>query len=516
MPQSVRTSATEPSPIVDPSSLPVPDPLPAPAPTRSLRERFAGGAAWIGLSRLAMHLLGLAATFVLARLLEPRDYGLLAMAAVFTGLVEQIHDLGIGQALVQRRAVSRENEQAAFTLILSSSLALYLALYLLAPTLGALYGDARVVPVLRVVALTFPLGAFAVVPRALLRRELTLRGEAVTSVSTTVAESLAMIVLAALGYGVWALVAGRLVSQVVTAVGLFLARPWSLRPRLRGGEGRSLLRLGGGLTLSSLLWYAYSNADFFVVGRVLGSAALGSYSMAWKLAKMPWDRLWYSINPMILPLFARAREQEGGMARALSRLTRYMALLTAPGVAGLGAVADDVVLVFLGAKWESAIAPLRWLCAYGVARAVLVLLPPALVAAGRIRQEIVFNALCFVALPLAFVGGVRAGPWGVAAAWALVYPALALVWLLPRALAAAGMGLTAYLRPLVRPLAAAGIMVAVVMAIGQALPSPGPLRLAVRVGAGVLAYLGCVRVMEGAVFGELRALLADARRGMKP
>jgi O-antigen/teichoic acid export membrane protein len=172
--------------------------------------------------------------------------------------------------------------------------------------------------------------------------------------------------------------------------------------------------------------------------------------------------------------------------------------------------------VFLGAKWESAIAPLRWLCAYGVARAVLVLLPPALVAAGRIRQEIVFNALCFVALPLAFVGGVRAGPWGVAAAWALVYPALALVWLLPRALAAAGMGLTAYLRPLVRPLAAAGIMVAVVMAIGQALPSPGPLRLAVRVGAGVLAYLGCVRVMEGAVFGELRALLADARRGMKP
>lgn len=494
--------------------MPEAPPPAAAARTPSLRERFVGGAAWTGSSRLAVNALTLVATVLLARLLDPRDYGLLAMATVFTGLVEQAHDFGVGQALVQKERVTRENEQAAFTVSLLASLAFCAALWLLAGPVAAVYRDDRVAPVLRAIAVAFPIGAFAIVPRALLRRELTLRGEALTGVVTTIGESAVTLLLAWLGYGVWSLVAGRLVASALTAIGVSLARPWRPGLRLRGGEALSLLRFGGGLTLSTFLWYAYSNADFFIVGRALGSAALGTYSMAWKLAKMPWDRLWLSINPIILPLYARARQDPRELGKVVCSLTRYTALLTFPAVAGLGAVADDAVLVLLGERWREAISPLRWLAAYGVARGVIVLLPPVLVAVGWIRKEIAFNAVCAVVLPLGFLAAVRFGPAGVAAAWALLYPALAFAWLAPIALSAAQIAPRSYVLTLARPLAATLAMVAAVAIVGVLLPG-GPVRLAVRVVVGALVYLAAVRALEGPLVPEVQRLYRDAREGLR-
>ena len=452
---------------------------------------------------------------LLARLLEPADFGLLSMAAVFTGLMQQLQDLGTGQALIQIDAVSARTQQVVFTISVAMSAALWALLTLSAPLIAAFYGDARIIPVLRVLALSFPISAFGVVPAGLMRRDLSLRGDAFAAVASMTTESVTALILAWLGSGVWALVAGKLAGALISAVSLSLARPWRLGLRLRESEAGYIFRFGGSVTLASLLWYAYSNADFLIVGRFLGPGPTGLYTMAWNLAKIPYDRLWSVLNPLILPVFSRARDDRVNLGRILIRMARLTALLTAPAVAGLGLVAPDVVAVFLGAeKWSGAVMSLRWLCLFGVFRACFVLLGSVLVSVGRVGQALRFNALSCLVMPLCFWIGQRFGPAGVAAAWALAYPVVSAGLLLPRVLEETRLSFADYMRPMLRPFGATLGMALAVALVQWFLPLRRAEGLAVQLAVGAFSYLALARWLEGDLLGELRALARDARRGL--
>ncbi len=483
---------------------------------RALRRRFLGSAAWTGGSRGLMVVFGLGVTAVLARLLDPPDYGLLGMAMVIIGLVQQARDFGIGPALVQRETVTEETCARAFTLAAGLSVGLLAFCWLVAPAAARFYGEPRVTSIIRVMALGFPLTALQVVPLSLLRRELRLKGEAVARTLSQVVDSGLTITLAFNGYGVWALVVGFLANGAVFAAVLAVAHPWRPGLRLRGAESTSLMRFGGGVTLSSFFWYMYSNADFLVVGRLLGPAALGAYTMAWNLAKMPWDQIWIALSPMALPLFSRTRERAEGMRSALVRLSRGLSLITFPALGGLALVSGEVVPVFLGEKWTASIAPMRWLCLYGMARSVSVLLSPVLLAGGRLRREIGFNLACVAVLPAAFWLAADSGIAAVAACWAMLYPILVAAVILRPALAVARTGGGEFMRTLARPAVATLIMALAVLAVGE-LPGLEPgLRLLLKVATGVLAYAAALWLVEGReLLDHARQLWQDLRAGTR-
>lgn len=481
----------------------------------SLKQRFLGSVAWTSLGQAITSFLGIGVTVTLARLLDPQDFGLLAMATVFTRLVVQAQDFGVGQALVQSETAKPEQQKATFLLVLGFSSGLYVAMFLLAVPIAAFYDDARVVNIVRVLALTYPISSFSVVPSAMLRRNLRMRGEAITSTISMLMEATTSISLAWFGFGVWALVVGQIVSGVSRAIGLSFASPWRPGFRIHGGGGLSLLRFGGGVTTSTYLWYAYSNLDFLIIGRVLGSATLGVYTMAWNLAKMPQERIWSAVNPLILPILARTRSNRAELGRVVCKITRFTALIAFPAAAGLGAVAVDVVRVVLSDKWEGAVRPLQWLCVYGVVRSVVVLMPSVLVAVGELRRLIYFHLICLLALPTGFILGLRLGPSGVAMAWAIVYPLVAAVWLLPPALRAAEIPVRLYLLGLARPAAATATMVGVVALAGAVLPFHGVVRLVLRVSIGAAVYLLCIRLLEGPILSEFRSLYRDGFKGLR-
>lgn len=489
---------------------------PSPADTPSLRQRFLGSAAWTAGTRAVLVAFSLAVTAVLARLLDPSDYGLLGMATVFIGLVQQARDLGIGQALVQRETATESMYVQAFSLSLLLSLGLFALCWIFAGLLASFYGEPRVAALLRFLALSFPLTAFHVVPLAMLRRDLRMKGESLARIAASVADAVVTILLAWAGLGVWALASGSLVNGACFALGLAWRQPWKPDLRLPGEEGRSLLRFGGPVTLSSFLWYVYSNADFLLIGRLLGSAALGTYTMAWNLAKMPWDQLWIALSPMVLPLLARSRERGDGMAPAFLRLTRGLSLLTFPALIGLAAIADVVVPLFLGPKWAEVVAPLRWLCLYGVFRSVSVLLSPTLLAAGRIGREIRFNLACVVVLPLVFALAAQRGVAAVAASWAIVFPLVAATLLLPPVLATTGLSASRYLQALGRPALASAVMGGVVWGLGAVAGAGAVPLLALQVATGVATYLLLIRLLEGPGLAvTVKAVLTDVRQGAK-
>jgi O-antigen/teichoic acid export membrane protein len=481
----------------------------------SLRQRFLGAGFWVAGSQVFLSVFGMGVTVVLARLLMPEDYGLLAMAMIFIGLLNQTNVVGLGHALVRMEKITAESEELTFSYALIAALALYMAVYMVAPLTGTFFQEPRVVALLRVMSLGFVLRAFYIVPYSLLRREFKMKQQSMIQILGTMADAFSTMALALLGFGVWALAMGPLVSHCVQAVGMAIVRPWHMGLRMRGEESRELIRFAGGVNVSILLWYWYVSADSIFIGRVLGGAALGTFSMAMNLSKLSWNKLWLALNPILLPLFAEAKEKPGELGRVFLRVTHWVALLIFPATFGFMVVAPEAVTVLLSDRWAGAIVPLQWLCLLGSSRALVVLMSPVILAVGNVRLEVLFNLACGVLLPLGFWLALPYGIGAVAAVWALLFPVIAATVLLRAVLRAVELTLVSYLRTLRTPVLAGLVMALVILGLDALVDVHQGWLLAGKIVLGAASYLALVTLLEGNPYRELRRLLADTRAGAR-
>jgi O-antigen/teichoic acid export membrane protein len=485
------------------------------AQTLSLRQRFLGAGFWLGGSQTLLGILGIGVTVILARLLVPEDYGLVAMATIFVGLLHQTSNVGLGHAFVRKAVVTRETEALTFSYALVYTLFLYSLIFLAAPLVAAFYGEPRVTALLRFMALGFIIRSFYIVPNSLMRRSFRMKQQAAVQAVSVVTDAVVTICLALAGFGPWALATGPIVGQIVLAIGASIVQPWYLALRFRSRETRELITFAGGVNASILLWYWYVSSDTLIVGHALGGAALGIYTMAMNLSKLTWNRLWLILNPILLPLFSEARREPGELGRLFLRVTHFMALIIFPAAAGLAVVAQEAVPVALSDKWGAVVAPLRWLCLLGMARCLVVIMSPVILALGRVRIELVFNLVCGIFLPLSFLAGLRIGVVGVAAAWAIVFPLLAMVFELRPVLTELGFSLRKYMGALASPAIGTLFMVAAVVGLGMVLDVPRSWLMVIKILVGVATYVGVTTIIEGNPYAEFRRFLRDTRAGAR-
>jgi len=479
----------------------------------TLRQRFLGAAFWSAGSDLILTVFGMGVMLVLARLLHPKDYGIVAMASVFIGLVNQTNVVGLGHALVRIERVTPELQAMTFTYAVVSGLAMYAVVFLMAPVAAAFYHEPSVAPLLRVMALGVVLRSFYIVPYSLLRREFNTRRQSKVQIAGTIADAAVTISLAASGFGIWALALGPLTSHLVQAVAMSVARPWHMGLRVRGPESMELIRFAGGVNVSFLLWYWYVSADSLLIGRVLGGAALGIFTMAMNLSKLSWNKLWLTLNPLLLPLYSQARGTPGELGRVFLRITHWVALLIFPASFGVLIAAPEGVTTLLSAKWADTVLPLQWLCLLGPSRALAALMSPVLLAVGKVRLEVFFSLACGVALPVAFIFALPHGIPAVAAAWAIVFPVLAIALLLRPVLRALDVRVAAYLRVLRTPALASLAMALAAFGLARVFDLPPVWALAFKVVSGAGLYVGLVIWWEGNPYRDLRELLSDTRAG---
>jgi O-antigen/teichoic acid export membrane protein len=484
-------------------------------PAMSLRRRFLGAAFWLAGADLLLALFGMGVTLVLARLLQPEDYGTVAMATVFIGLVNQTNAVGLGHALVRMERVTPESERLTFTYAVISSLVLYGVVFLFAPLAGDFYHEPRVVPLLRVMGFSVVIRAFYIVPHSPLRREFDMRRQSKVQILGTLADALSTVALAVMGFGIWALALGPLASHVVQAAGMSFVRPWHFGLRFRGEGSATLIRFACGVNASILLWYWYVSADSLIIGRMLGGTALGIFTMAMNLSKLSWNKLWLAVNPLLLPLFAEARMTPGKMGRVFLRVTHGVALVIFPASLGLMIAAPEAVSVLLPPKWADTVVPLQWLCLLGGSRALAALMSPVLLAVGKVRLEVLFSLACGVFLPAAFLVAMPHGVAAVAAAWAIGFPAVAATFLLRPVLTALDVGVWEYLRVLRTPVAASLVMALLVLGVSRLLHLPATWSLGSKVVFGAACYFGLTTWWEGNPYREFRLLLADTRAGAR-
>ncbi len=446
---------------------------------------------WVAGSRLLGQGFTWAVTLVVIRLLEPADYGLMALATVFVGLMTLFSELGLGPAVIQARDLQRDQLRDVFGASILFNAVVVAVLVALAPALAAFFDEPRLTDVVRVLALQFLIAAVTTLPAAILQREMRFRGWAVGNLAAQVGGSLLTLLLAWQGFGVWALVWGNLATFGVRAVVVNILARCLLLPRLRLRRILGMLRFGGFVTLSRFLWFVYEQADFFIVGKLLGKEALGLYSVAYQLASMPMQRTAGILTRVALPAFSTIQADAETGGRQYLKAVRLVSLFLVPVLWGMASVAPDAIPLVLGEQWASAQLPLQLICLVIPLRMTSTLLTPALQGYGRVDLGFVMTMRFTVVMIAAFLVGSQWGIVGVALAWVLAWPVVYLVNL-GRTLPVIGLQRRHLVRALGPSWGAGACMAVAVIGVDRILGATlaGPMGLVTLIGVGVVAYTG--------------------------
>jgi O-antigen/teichoic acid export membrane protein len=388
-----------------------------------MKDRIARSVFWVFWSRGGMQALSFASTIVIARLLDPGDYGVMALAGIFTGILGTISQMGLGGAIVQFHDMDERELSNCFWITIAVTCLGYLGLFMAAPAIAAWFDTPILSPVLQVAGISLPLSALSLVPGSLLRRRLEFDKLAYVEILAGIGAIVTMLLLASLGAGVWTLVAGTLISPLLYNVVVFWFLPWMPTLPSLGGRLTEVLRYSVATLGARVGWDVYEQTDVVVLGKVGGELSLGFYSMAMQFAMLPVTKISVPVNGLAFPVMSVLQRDTGAMRASFLRGLRMVACVTVPLCVGMLLVADDLISVVLTEKWAATVPLLQVLSLAALVRSLTALLPPVLFARYRASYVCWWMTALVLMMPFAFWAGAAAlGAIGVALAWVIVYP----------------------------------------------------------------------------------------------
>jgi PST family polysaccharide transporter len=457
-------------------------------------RRFAAGASWLYAHRGLERLLDFAATVVLARILSPEDFGLVAIAASAVAIVEGLSAFDVNRALIRTRDDDRALYDTAWTL--SALRGLAVALVMLA--VATLVADPRTGAVLSLMALGPLVGGLANPRFVAFERDLVYSRLALLTLGAKVASVAATLAVAVLYRSYWALVVGLLVGTAASTLLSYALRPY--RPRLTLARSADLAAFSGWLSLATLVTTLSMETDRVIVGALLGFAEAGLYFMTVSVGALPTRELVSPLQRMLLPSFSERALDRGRLRRAAVESINVLGSLSLAAGFGFALVANDFVPLALGGQWRPIVPLLVVLVPYLGLRATLSMALPCVMALGRTRLLAgVSLAYAVVHLPVFVAGTARFGLRGAVGAIVVagVLYSWLNAWMLKRALDVTLGEILAQLR---RPLVAAVLMAAAVLALAAASPldlfsTEGSWRsLLVKAAVGAAVYVAALYV----------------------
>jgi O-antigen/teichoic acid export membrane protein len=477
---------------------------------QDLKEKtIRGGAARLG-SQAASLALRMGALVVLARLLEPKDFGLVGMVTAFTGVLTWFRDFGLSAAAVQRADITRDQQSALFWINVLLGALLALLTLAAAPAIAAFYHEPRLLWIAAVLGTAFLFNAVGIQHSALLQRQMRFAALAAISVlSLTVGTAIA-IGGAAMGHGYWALVAASVTAPLAASIGFWLATGWLPGiPRRRAGI-RSMMHFGGTLTLNGIIAYIGFNADKVMIGRFLGVDAIGIYGRGFQLVSTPTDNLNSAVGEVAFAALSRLQNDPARFRSYFLKGFSFVLGLTLPITIACALFADDIVLVLLGPNWRASTEIVRLLAPTIAVIAVINPMGWLIYSLGLVRRSL---KIALVFAPIMILGSVLGLPYG-AVGVAFAYSAVMVLWVVPHvAWCVHGTAISlrdvaaAVIRPLACVVVAGALGYAVRLMCGDFL-SPLP-RLVAESGVLAVTFFALLVFVAGQ-----KALYVDLLRGL--
>lgn len=393
--------------------------------TADLRGRTVRGVATTFSAQAMRLVISIGASAALGRLLDPDDFGLVAMVLAVSNILSRIRTFGLGAPTVQRASITHEQVSVLFWINVAGGVVLMLLFIALAPGLAWFYDDARLTPIAMALSITFLASALAVQHEALLRRTMRFRRLALVDVFSEGAGVAAGIIAAALNAKYWALVIMNVTIIVVRMLLMFAAAQWMPGGLARGTGVRPMLRFGSQVSVSALVQSAAQRADRILIGKFLTADALGYYTRSLFLLHIPLTRLQASLRSVVVPGLSRIQDDPPRYRYFYRQAVQLVGVIGTPASLFALAAAGPIILTVLGPKWPDAVPILR---ALAPAALILTLTPVTQWVyfsqgrGGRLMRWSLFESIVTAA---AFAIGLKlGGALGVALAYSIVRVAL--------------------------------------------------------------------------------------------
>ena len=475
------------------------------------KPRTRTAVAWSSASQLGRQLIQFGTTVVLARLVLPADFGLMGIALVVVGFVTLFKDVGTSAAVIQKRDLTPGLLSTVFWSNVAIGSVAAAALAALAPAIAVVFNEPELVDVVRALSVSYAISSIAVVPQALMERELAFRLISRIEVVGALVGGILGISAALAGLGVWSLVVQAIATVVVTA-GLY----WTLgsfRPsrHWRRDELRSVAAFSAGIAGFNVFNFAARNADNLLIGRFLGAEALGYYALAYRVMLYPLQAVSSVVGRVMYPVYAGWQDDDRAIQDAYLRVVRTIAYITFPMVLGIGATADRLVVSLFGPIWATTAPVLTILVPVALVQTIATTVGPIYQAKGEAKALFLWGIGSGSITVAAFAIGLSGGIVGVAFAY-LTVTLLLLVPTFAIPLGFIELPVSAVARAVVRPLVAAGIMFVVIATAARAISRPlGDIQAFVSlVVAGIAIYAGAVFIVDRkrivGLIGELRSM----------
>ena len=415
----------------------------------TLKNTILGNLRWMLMAKLGCQVISWASTLLVMRILRPEDYGLIAMASALLSLMTMVNEMGLGQAIIQADEIDDLKMRQCFGLVVLVNTASYLVLCLLAPVVAWFFSEEKLSIMIPVIGLQFLVQIFLVIPSALLDRKLQFRERAVYEIGTAVAGTLATLLMAVAGLGVWAIVFGNLGMVVVYTVLINWRFPFAHNKTI-----------------------------------------LGFYSVGVQIATLPLVKISGIFNQLALAGFSRIKNDRDRIRDSVVVVARVASFIAVPVFWGVAAVAKDFVELVLGPTWGDAIFPLQCIALMLPVRVLSIALSQAVNAVGRPDLNVVNLAVACVVMPASFAFGIyQWGLNGISYAWISIYP-FWFLYTLFQGLPLIALGFARYFRGIAPPYLLGALMFLTVTVSSEFIQLDQWLRFAILVAIGAVSYGG--------------------------
>jgi polysaccharide transporter, PST family len=384
----------------------------------ALKRASASGAAISLGSQTGKLGIQLAYQVLLARLLSPAAFGLVAMAAPILAFIRMFADLGLSQATIQRTEITQGELSLLFLMNVGASVLLGTLTIVLAPLAGAFYGEPRVVGVTAAFGVLFLLEGFSTQHLAVLNRNLAFARLASTELFAVIAAAAAGLTAATRGFGYWSIVVGQAAQTITTLALAWILSGWRPGAPRGGRDWRNLIGFGGNIAGFNIVNYLARNLDNVLIGKFIGRDALGLYDRAYKLMLLPLTQFSQPLGRVALPLLARTRGDPDAYRAGFLRILEFVVVLTYPFILFAIVARQPLIAVVLGPKWAG-VGPIFALLGVGALYApVSNGVGWLFISQERTRELRNWGAVSSALFVASFVAGLRWGPVGVAASFA--------------------------------------------------------------------------------------------------
>lgn len=363
-------------------------------------------------------------TAVLARLLSPADFGLVAMVTAITGFIMMFRDFGLSSAVIQKDVITHQQVSTLFWINVLVGIVLSIIIMILAPIVASFYKDERLVWITLIISSNAILAGFSSQHRALLNRQMKFNALAMLRIVPFAASSAVSIVLGLMGFNYWAIVIGGIANNLVTLIIVWYKCDWRpSKPQWRD-DVKDMIKFGVGVSGFNLVNYFSRNLDNILIGRFIGATALGLYSKAYQLLMLPITQIRDPLNSVGIPALSALQKEKREYRNYYNKYLFFLAFISMPVVIFLGIFSDGIITIVLGKQWLEASRVFQILALSAFIQPVAGTRGMVLISMGHSTKYFYWGVFNSIFVIIGFIVGIQFGLHGLAYAYAIVNYAL--------------------------------------------------------------------------------------------